>query len=594
MSYTPPISEQRFVLDVVARIDELAGLPGFDAVSPDLVDAILNEAGKLASGVFAPLNVVGDKMGARAVDGVVTMPEGFKAAFDAYAEGGWIGLGADPAHGGQGLPFVLASAVQEQITSANMAFSLCPMLTLGAIEALQAHASPQLQETYLRPLVEGRWTGTMNLTEPQAGSDVGALRSSATPAADGTWRVKGQKIFITWGEHDLAENIVHLVLARTPDSPPGTKGISLFLVPKFLVNADGSLGARNDVRVVSTEHKLGIHASPTCTMAFGDSGACVGWLVGAENAGMRAMFTMMNHARINVGLQGIAIAERATQHAVAFARERVQSARFGGGRAPVRIIEHADVRRMLMTCRAYTEAARAIAYLNASAVDRAHAETDAARKGEAQALADLLTPVTKAFSTDIGVEVSSIALQVFGGMGFIEETGAAQHYRDSRIAPIYEGTNGIQALDLVGRKLGMEGGRHWRALLQRERQFIAGLPKTGELGQLTPWLEDAVEALQTASVWMSGNEGDKLADTAAAATPYLRMFGLTIGATLLARQAVEAARRLEAGEGDPAFLKAKIATARFFAEQLLPAAAALLGPITRGAELLYAIPEELL
>ena len=390
MSYTPPISEQRFVLDVVARIDELAGLPGFDAVSPDLVDAILNEAGKLASGVFAPLNVVGDKMGARAVDGVVTMPEGFKAAFDAYAEGGWIGLGADPAHGGQGLPFVLASAVQEQITSANMAFSLCPMLTLGAIEALQAHASPQLQETYLRPLVEGRWTGTMNLTEPQAGSDVGALRSSATPAADGTWRVKGQKIFITWGEHDLAENIVHLVLARTPDSPPGTKGISLFLVPKFLVNADGSLGARNDVRVVSTEHKLGIHASPTCTMAFGDSGACVGWLVGAENAGMRAMFTMMNHARINVGLQGIAIAERATQHAVAFARERVQSARFGGGRAPVRIIEHADVRRMLMTCRAYTEAARAIAYLNASAVDRAHAETDAARKGEAQALADLL------------------------------------------------------------------------------------------------------------------------------------------------------------------------------------------------------------
>lgn len=594
MTYAPPIAEQRFVLETIARIDELAGLPGFDAASPDLVDAILTEAGRLTSEVFAPLNTVGDKAGARAVDGVVTMPQGFQAAFDAYAAGGWIGVGAEPAFGGQGLPFVLASAVQEQLTSANMAFSLCPMLTLGAIEALQAHASPELQEKYLKPLVEGRWTGTMNLTEPQAGSDVGALRTAATPVGDGRWRVKGQKIFITWGEHDLSENIVHLVLARTPGSPPGTKGISLFVVPKFHVNADGSLGERNDVRVVSTEHKLGIHASPTCTMAFGDSNECIGWLVGAENAGMRAMFTMMNHARINVGLQGIAIAERATQHAVAFARERVQSAKFGGGRQPVRIIEHADVRRTLMTCRAYTEAARAIAYLNASAVDRAHAEPDAPKRAEAQALADLLTPVTKAFATDIGVEVSSLALQVFGGMGFIEETGAAQHYRDSRIAPIYEGTNGIQALDLVGRKLPMEGGRHWRTLLQRERQFIAGLPKGGELGQLVPWLEDALEALQTASVWVSGNEGDKLGDTAAAATPYLRMFGLTLGATLLARQAAEAVRRLDAGEGDPAFLKAKIVTARFFAEQLLPAAAALLGPITRGAELLYAIPEDVL
>jgi hypothetical protein len=330
-------------------------------------------------------------------------------------------------------------------------------------------------------------------------------------------------------------------------------------------------------------------------MAFGDNDACVGYLVGAENAGMRAMFTMMNHARINVGLQGIAIAERAYQQALDYARGRVQSARFGGpGRDPVRIIEHADVRRMLMTVKAYTEAARAIAYLNASAVDRAHAEPDAARKAEAQALADLLTPVTKAFSTDIGVEMSSLALQVFGGMGFVEETGAAQHYRDSRIAPIYEGTNGIQAIDLVGRKLPMEGGRHWRALLQRERQFVAALPRSGELGQMVPYLEDAIEALQTASVWISGNEGERLADTAAGATPYLRMFGLTLGGTLLARQAAEAARRLEAGEGDPAFCKAKIATARFFAEQLLPAAPALLGPITRGADLLYAIPEEAL
>jgi alkylation response protein AidB-like acyl-CoA dehydrogenase len=593
MSYTPPIAEQRFVLETIARIDELAELPGFEAATPDLVDAVLTEAGKLAAGMFAPLNQLGDREGARAVDGEVRLPHGFKAAFEAYAQGGWIGLGAAPEHGGQGLPFALASAVQEQMTSANMAFSLCPMLTLGAIEALQAHASPEQQRLFLRPLVEGRWTGTMNLTEPQAGSDVGALRTTATPAGDGTWRLKGQKIYITWGEHDLAENIVHLVLARTPGAPPGTKGISLFIAPKFLVNADGTLGARNDLRAVSTEHKLGIHASPTCTMAFGDNDGCVGYLVGAENAGMRAMFTMMNHARINVGLEGIAIAERAYQHGLAYAQQRVQSARFGGpGREAVRIIEHADVRRMLMTVRAFTQGARAIAYLNAAAVDRAHAETDPAKRAEAQGLADLLTPVTKAFSTDIGVEMTSLALQLFGGMGYVEETGAAQHYRDARIAPIYEGTNGIQALDLVGRKLSMDGGRHWRALLQRERQFVAALPRSGDLGQIAPYLEDAIEALQTASVWIGGNEGERLVDTAAAATPYLRMFGLTLGGTLLTRQAAEAVRRLEAGEGDPAFCKAKIATARFFAEQLLPAAPALLGPVTRGADLLYAIPEE--
>jgi alkylation response protein AidB-like acyl-CoA dehydrogenase len=592
MSYTPPIAEQRFVMEVIADISGLAQLPGFEGATTDMVDAILTEAGKLASQAFAPLNAVGDREGAKAVNGEVRLPEGFKPAYDAYAAGGWIGLGADPALGGQGLPFVLASAVQEQITSANMAFSLCPMLTLGAIEALQAHATPRQKERFLRPLIEGRWTGTMNLTEPQAGSDVGALRTSATPALDGTWRLKGQKIYITWGEHDLAENIIHLVLARTPDAPAGTRGISLFVVPKYLVNPDGSLGRRNDVRAVSTEHKLGIHASPTCTMAFGDNNDCVGYLIGEEHGGMRAMFTMMNHARINVGLQGIAIAERAYQQALDYAKGRVQSAKFGGGREPVRIIEHADVRRMLMTVKAYTEAARAIAYLNAAAVDRAHAETDAQRKADAQGLADLLTPVTKAFATDIGVEMSSLALQVFGGMGYVEETGAAQHYRDSRIAPIYEGTNGIQALDLVGRKLPQEGGRHWRSLFQRERQFIAALPKTGDLGQLGPYLEEALEALQTASVWVSGNEGSKLTDSAAAATPYLRMFGLTLGGTLLGRQAAEATRRLKAGEGDPAFLSAKIATARFYAEQILPLAPALLGPITRGGDLLFAIPED--
>jgi alkylation response protein AidB-like acyl-CoA dehydrogenase len=594
MSFTPPIADQRFVLETIADIAGLARLPGFEAATPDLVSAILDEAGKLARDVIAPLNSVGDKGGAKAIDGVVRLPAGFQAAFDSYAEGGWIGLGASPEWGGQGLPFALACAVQEQVTAANMAFSLCPMLTLGAIEALQAHASEEQKRLYLKPLIEGRWTGTMNLTEPQAGSDVGAVRTRAEPMADGTWRLSGTKIYITWGEHDLAENIVHLVLARTPDAPPGTKGLSLFIAPKFLVNADGSLGARNDLRAVSTEHKLGIHASPTCTMAFGDNGGCVGYLVGEVNGGMRAMFTMMNHARINVGLEGIAIAERAFQHALSHASTRVQSAKFGGDRTPVRIIEHADIRRTLMTVKALTEAARAIAYLNAAAVDRAHAEPDAASRAEAQGLADLLTPITKAFSTDIGVECASLSLQVFGGMGFVEETGAAQHYRDARIAPIYEGTNGIQALDLVGRKLPMDGGRHWRALLQRERVFVRDLPTTGDLGALKPYCEDALEALQTASVWMTGNEGDKLPDTAAGATPYLRMFGLTLGGLLLARQASEAARRLAAGEGDPAFLKAKIATARFFAEQLLPQAPALLGPVTRGADLLYAIPEEAL
>ena len=595
MRFQPPIAEQKFVLETIARIDDLAVLPGFESASPDLVDAVLNEAGRLAANMFAPLNRIGDETGSNAADGVVTTPPGFRAAYDAYVQGGWIGLGAAPAHGGQGLPFALASAVQEQITAANMAFSLCPMLTLGAIEALQAHASAEQQQLYLRPLIEGRWTGTMNLTEPQAGSDVGALRATAVPAADGSWRIRGQKIFITWGEHDLTDNIVHLVLARTPDAPAGTRGISLFIVPKFLVAADGSLGERNDVRVVSTEHKLGIHASPTCTMAFGDNDACVGYLVGAENGGMRAMFTMMNHARINVGLEGIAIAERAYQGALEFARQRVQSARFGGpSRDGVAIIEHTDVRRMLMTIRAHTQAARAIAYLNAAAVDRAHAEPDETRKAEARALADLLTPVTKAYATDIGVEMSSMALQVFGGMGFIEETGAAQHYRDARIAPIYEGTNGIQALDLVGRKLPVEGGRHWRALLERERQFVASLGDSGDIGRVAPLLSDAIEALQKATVWIAGSEGPKPDDIAAAATPYLRMFALTIGATLLARQAHEAARRLAAGQGDPAFLKAKITTARFFAEQILPAAPALLGPVTRGAELFHAIPVDAL
>ncbi len=575
MPYTAPTTEQRFVLDSIADLPGLAALPHYANASPDMVDAILAEAGKLASNVFAPLNKVGDRTHARLADGVVTLPPGFAEAYAHYVEGGWAGLGVPEAHGGQGLPFAVAVAVQEQLTSANMAFALCMMLSQGAIEALAAHASPELQARYLSKLVTGEWTGTMNLTEPAAGSDVGALKSRAEPNPDGSWRISGTKIYITWGEHDAAANIVHLVLARTPGSPAGTRGISLFLVPKILPD-----GRRNDLRCVGLEHKLGIHASPTCTMSFGDNGECIGWMVGPENGGMRAMFTMMNNARVQVGLQGVAIAEAATQHALDYARQRVQSAKFGGGRDPVRIIEHADVRRTIMTMKSLTEAARALVYLNAAAVDRAHAGD-----AEGQGLADLLTPISKAWATDIGVEVASLGVQVFGGMGYVEETGAAQYLRDARIAPIYEGTNGIQAMDLVGRKLGLDGGQHWKDLLGDVRATLSDLGEDDELAAITPWLQDALDSAQTCSLWLAGHNNPD--DIAAGATPYLRLMGLTLGGWLLARQAL-ASR----AHPDAQFAAAKRTTARFFAEQLLPQVQALAASAMRGASLLYAIPED--
>ena len=578
MPYIAPVAEQRFVLDCIADLPGLAALPDFANATPDMIDAILSESAKLASGVFAPLNAVGDRTHARLDDGVVTLPPGFADAYRLYIDGGWAGLGVAEAHGGQGLPFAVAVAVQEQLTSANMAFALCMMLSQGAIEALAAHASADLQDRYLTKLVSGEWTGTMNLTEPAAGSDVGALKSRAVPHADGNYRVKGTKIFITWGEHDVADNIVHLVLARLPDAPAGTKGISLFLCPKILPD-----GSRNDLKCVGIEHKLGIHASPTCTMSFGDNDACVGYLVGDAGAGMRAMFTMMNNARVQVGLQGVAIAEAATQHALGWARTRVQSAKFGGSRDPVRIIEHADVRRTLMTCRALTEATRALVYLNAAAVDRAHS-------GQGSGLADLLTPISKAFATDVGVEVASLALQVFGGMGYVEETGAAQFLRDARIAPIYEGTNGIQALDLVGRKLAQDGGAHWQEVFAQIGDTVHDLTNNADLAGLAPWLDDALAATKVATLWSAAaNNSD---DIAAGATPYLRMMGLTFGGWLLAKQAVTAQHFLNDGQGDVAFLSAKIATARFYAEQLLPQVGALSGPVTRGAATLYAISDE--
>ena len=571
MSYKAPIREQRFVLESIADLAALGRYSRFESLSDELVETILDEGGRLAAGIFAPLNRSGDIAGATWSPDGVEHPPGFSRAYASYAEGGWGSLSADPEFGGQGLPFVVALAFSEQLASSNMGFSLCMMLTSGAIEAISAHSSVEQKAIYLPKLICGAWTGTMNLTEPQAGSDVGALRTTATPAGDGSWRIKGSKIFITWGEHSLAENIVHLVLARTPDAPLGTKGISLFVVPKFLPNERGEVGRRNDLRCVSIEHKLGIHASPTCSMSFGDHDQCVGWLVGAERGGMRAMFTMMNAARVNVGLEGVAIAERAYQEALAYARERVQSVPIGG-EVPGPIIEHPDVRRMLMTLRATTQALRAIAYYNGAAIDRAGNESDDERRHAARGRADLLTPITKAYCTDQGVEMASLAIQVFGGMGYIEETGIAQHYRDIRIAPIYEGTNGIQAMDLVGRKLHADGGMHWRALLDDLSAMAVALDSEAQLDAMRRSIMAAIALLRDAAETMAARDPKA---AACAAAPLLKMFATVLGAALLGKQAAAAAQRLAAGQGHRQFLLAKIATAEFFAQQLLPQAHAL-------------------
>lgn len=587
-NYRAPLEEISFALETVAGMRQWSSIPQFEEAGEDLVQAVLEEAGKLAGDVIAPTNTIGDAEGAELSGNDVKTPDAFKPMHQAFVEGGWSTLSADPELGGQGLPASLEIAVTEMVTSANMAYSLQPLLTSGAIQAIDAHASEELRQTYLPKMITGEWSGAMNLTEPSAGSDVGALRAKAEKQPDGTYLISGQKIYITWGEHDLCDNIIHLVLARLPDSPPGTKGISMFIVPKFLVNEDGSLGARNDVSCVSIEHKLGIHASPTCTMAFGENGNCVGYLVGEENCGMRNMFTMMNHARIGVGLQGVAIAERAYQQSVGFAQDRVQSAAIGAkSRESVAIINHPDVRRMLMTIRATAEAARAIIYRNVWALDRVHSSTDKAEKAKAVGEADLLTPISKAYATDIGVEAASLAVQIHGGMGFVEETGVAQHYRDARIAPIYEGTNGIQALDLAGRKLNAEGGAHWRALIEEMRAAAHDLGRSME-GSKSVLLE-GIDALEEAAKTLFSNGFEQIVDTAAGATPYLRLFGTVLGAHLLTQQAVEAERRLASNEGNPSFLKSKITVARFYVEQILPSATALLGPIRAGAHTLTAM-----
>jgi alkylation response protein AidB-like acyl-CoA dehydrogenase len=477
------------------------------------------------------------------------------------------------------------------LTSANMAFSLCPLLTQGAIDMLSHHGSPEQQATYLEKMVTGEWTGTMNLTEPEAGSDVGALRTRALPAEDGTWRITGQKIFITYGEHDLADNIIHLVLARVPDAPPGTRGISCFIVPKYLINEDGSLGPRNDVRCVSIEHKLGIHASPTCVMSFGDKGGAVGYLIGDVNAGMRYMFTMMNNARLSVGLEGLAIGERAYQKALDYAQQRRQGRAVGTPATESSlIVEHPDVRRMLLTMKAYIEAMRCLIYTNAASLDLARHHSDSAERERRRELVELLTPISKAWSTDLGVELSSLAVQVHGGMGYVEETGVAQYYRDSRIAPIYEGTNGIQAMDLVGRKLPMRGGGVVNDFLDSIAALGDELVGAGdELASIRSELAAAGDQLRAATNWILSRGAANPNDALAAATPYLQMFGLVTGGWFLARSALAAQQRLAEGRGDKEWLQEKIATARFYAEQLLPQAAGLAGAVTAGAAVLYEV-----
>ncbi|HXY99853.1 MAG TPA: acyl-CoA dehydrogenase [Stellaceae bacterium] len=582
--YAAPIADMRFQLTEIAGLGEIATLPGCEQATPDLVDAVLEEAGKLAGDVLAPINYSGNLQGSKLENGIVRTPDGFKEAYAHYVAGGWNALAFAPEHGGQGLPLALATAVQEMWNSANLGFGLCPLLNVGAVEALSAHGTPEQQRLYLPKMVSGEWTGTMNLTEPQAGSDVGALRTRAVREGD-RYRITGQKIFITYGEHDMAENICHLVLARLPDAPPGTRGLSLFLVPKVLVNADGSLGRRNDVRCVSLEHKLGIHGCPTCVLAFGDDGGAIGTLIGEENRGMECMFTMMNNARLNVGLQGVAIAERAYQQARDFARQRVQGRPVTAKTAGTYpIVHHPDVRRMLLVMRAEIEAMRSIAYYTAGAIDRARHHPDGEIRAFQQHRADLLVPVVKAWCSDLGVNITSVGVQVHGGMGFIEETGAAQHYRDGRITPIYEGTNGIQANDLVGRKLRRDRGEAARALVAEMRSLDAALAARpgGDIAALRAPLAAGVATLERATGWMVEHADGDGSEGLAGAAPYLKLMGTVTGGWLMAKSALAADGHLAAGEGDAGFNEAKLVTARCYAEQVLPAAPGLLPAVMGG------------
>ncbi|MBE0489221.1 MAG: acyl-CoA dehydrogenase [Halomonas sp.] len=575
--FAAPVRDIRFVLEELLAFGSLS-LPGFEEASPDLVEAVLEEAARLAGEVWAPLNASGDRQGCtRRDDGSVTLPDGFIQAYQAYAEGGWNGIGVAEALGGQGLPEVVASAVQEMLHGANMALGLCPMLTAGAIEALAHHGSEEQKATYLPKLVEGIWTGTMNLTEPQAGSDLSKVRTRAVPQGDGSYRLFGQKIYITWGEHDAAENIIHLVLARKPDAPEGNKGISLFLVPKFLVGSDGSLGERNDVVCASIEHKLGIHGSPTCTLSFGEGEGAIGYLVGEEGRGLNHMFTMMNEARHKVGIQGIGVAERACQHAFAYALDRTQGRSPRSGRSDCTISDHLDVRRMLLSMRARTDALRALALYCAAQLDLARHAADETERAAAQARVDVLIPVVKSFSTDQAVEIASLGIQVHGGMGFIEETGAAQLLRDARIAPIYEGTNGIQALDLAGRKLQRDGGAALASLIDDVEATAAALGDNAELAVLGESLAGGAADLRAAmaAVLAAGADPESGADAVQAfATPFLNLAGHVLCAWQMGQAALKASAAIANGRDEPGrpdpFYRAKQQSADYAIRQWLP------------------------
>jgi alkylation response protein AidB-like acyl-CoA dehydrogenase len=594
--YIAPIKDMRFVINELAGFGEIGRLPGFEEATPDLADAVLEEAARFTGEVLAPLNRSGDREGCRlTADGVAT-PKGWGEAYRQFCEAGWNGIAAPVAYGGQGLPEALAIAVKEMVCAANLSFSLGPLLTTGAVEALLTCASEELKATYLEKMISGEWTGTMNLTEPQAGSDLALLRARAEPQADGSYRVFGQKIFITYGDHDMTDNIVHLVLARLPDAPAGVRGISLFLVPKFLVKADGSLGERNDAHCVSIEHKLGIHASPTCVMAYGDKGGAVGYLLGEANRGLEYMFIMMNAARLGVGLQGVALGERAYQQALSYARERKQGRDAVTGEALVTIDRHPDIRRMLMLMKSRVESCRALAYVTAGLIDRAHACLNPDEGARNLALVEFLIPIVKGGATEMAVEVTSLGIQIHGGMGFIEETGAAQHFRDARITTIYEGTTGIQANDLVFRKLMRDQGATAKVLFGQ----IAGTARAlaaserPELKAVAQRLGPALDAWVKATEHLGATVKDDLAGVLAAAVPYLNLAVVVSGGWQMGRAALAAERQLAAGEGDARFLEAKIATARFYADQLLPQAAAGGETVRAGGTALAAVADDML
>ena len=579
--YVAPLKDIRFVMQELAGLDQVVALPGCEEASPDVIDAILDEAAKFAGAVLSPLNRVGDREGAKWKDTVVTTSPGFKEAYRQFVDNGWNGLGCDPEFGGQGLPKLLSTAVSEMWKAANHAFSLCPMLTQGAIEALMIAGTDAQKAAYLPNLVSGEWTGTMNLTEPSAGSDLAAVRSRAEPVGDGTFRIFGQKIFITYGEHDMTDNIVHLVLARTPNAPEGVKGISLFVVPKFMLNADGTLGERNDVFCVSIEHKLGIHGSPTAVLAFGDNGGAIGTLVGEENRGLEYMFIMMNAARFNVGLEGLGDAERAYQRAVMYAKDRVQGTEVGVRGGPkVPIIKHPDVRRMLMSMRARIEAMRALAYVTAAAQDNAHNNPDEAARKQGQAFADLMIPVVKGWSTESAIDIASLGVQVHGGMGFIEETGAAQHLRDARITTIYEGTTAIQANDLIGRKIAREKGVTIKGVIAEMRAAATLLD--GDLAGIGMRQSAAVDALERAVFWIVDNFSSDPKAAHVGAVPFLHLLGIVAGGWQMGRAAVIARAKAALDDSDP-FWAAKLVTTRFYADHFLTQAAGLADSVVTGA-----------